>query len=114
MMTLWQRKWERQDRNTVPTTAPETFGHIDHVLYPNIAECLKIFSTLPVTMCECERNVLALRGLKTYMRSTMSQTRLTGLALLHIHYTMEIDLIPGEWNWQISCLSDSETPEMAL
>ena len=56
-----------------------------------IAECLKIFSTLPITTCECERNVSALRRLKTYLRSTMSQTRLTRLALLHIQYNMDID-----------------------
>jgi len=91
-MTLWQRKWERQDPNTVPTTSLATLKGIDDALYTNIAECLKIFVTLPVTTCECERNVSALRRLKTYLRSTMSQTRLIGLALLHIHYNMEIDL----------------------
>ena len=58
---------------------------------PNITKCLKIFYTLPVATCECERNLSALRRLKTYLRSTMSQTRLTGLALLHIHYNMDID-----------------------
>ena len=56
-----------------------------------ITECLKIFSTLPITTCECERNVSALRRLKTYLPCTMSQTRLTGLALLHIQYNMDID-----------------------
>jgi len=34
---------------------------------------------------------MALRRLKTYLRSMMLQTRLTGLALLHIHYNMDID-----------------------
>jgi len=92
VMTLWQRKWERQDPNTVLTTALATLKEIDHALYPKITECLKIFLTLPVTTCECERNVSALRRLKTYLWSTMSQTRLTGLALLHIHYNMEIGL----------------------
>ena len=57
----------------------------------DITECFKIFSTLPVTTCKCERNVSALRQLKTYLQTTMSQTRLTGLALLHIHYNMDID-----------------------
>ena len=82
-MTLWQRKWERQDPNTVPTTALATLKEIDHALYPNIVECLKIFVTLPVTTCECERNVSALRRLETYLRSTMSQTRLT-----YTHYNL--------------------------
>ena len=90
-MTLWQRKWERRDPSTVPATVAATLKEIDSGMYPNITECFKIFSTLPVTTCECERNVSALRRLKTYLRSTMSQKRLTGLALLHIHYNMDID-----------------------
>ena len=91
-MSLWQGHWQRQDPDTVPTTASSTLKVMDHDLYPNITEGLKIFATLPVTTCECERNVSALRRLKTYMRSTMSQTRLTGLALLHVHYDMAIDV----------------------
>lgn len=87
-----QRKWERGDPSTVPATVAATqLKEIDSGMYPNITECFKFFSTLPVTTCECERNVSALRRLKTYLRSTMSQTRLTGLALLHIHYNMDID-----------------------
>ena len=33
-----------------------------------------------------------LRRLKTYLRSTMGQERLSGLALIHIQYGMELDL----------------------
>ena len=73
-------------------TVSATLRDIDHVLYPNIAECLKIFATLPETTHECVRNVSALRRLKTYMRSTILQTRLTELALPHIHHSMEIDI----------------------
>lgn len=90
-MTLWQRKWKRRDPSTVPATVAETLKEIDSGMYPNITEYFKIFSTLPVTTWECERNVSALRRLKTYLRSMTSQTRLTGLALLHIHYNMDID-----------------------
>ena len=90
-MTLWQRKWERRDTSTVPAIVAATLKEIDSGMYLNITECFKIFSTLPVTTCKCERNVSALRQLKTYLQSTMSQTRLTGLALLHIHYNMDID-----------------------
>ena len=88
----WQRKWERQDPKAVLTTPSATLKEIDHTMYPNITECLQIFSTLPVTTCECERNVLALRRLKTYLWSPMSKARLSGLALLHFHYNMDIDL----------------------
>ncbi|XP_046862975.1 uncharacterized protein LOC124456622 [Xenia sp. Carnegie-2017] len=41
--------------------------------------------TLPITSCECERSISALRNLKTYQRSTMVEERLNGLALMRIH-----------------------------
>ena len=37
-------------------------------------------------------NVSVLRRLKTYLWSTMGQDRLSGLALMHIQYGMELDL----------------------
>ena len=74
-MTLWQRKWSERDPSTVPATVAATLKEIDSGMYLNITECFKIFYTLPVTICEREGNVLALRRLKTYLRSTMSQTR---------------------------------------
>ena len=61
----------RQDPKTVPTTASATLKEINHTMYPNITECLRIFSTLPVTICECERNVSASRLLIRYLRSTI-------------------------------------------
>ena len=40
---------------------------------------------------ECERSSV-LRRLKTYMRSTMGQDSLSGFALMHTQYAMELDL----------------------
>ena len=49
----------------------------------------------------------------------MSQTRLTGLALLHIYYNMDIDFdetihrfarLQGEYKWQIYCLTELKKP----
>lgn len=51
---------------------------------------LKLVGTLPVTTCECERSFSSLRHIKTWDRSTMTNDRLNGLALLYIH--REIDL----------------------
>ncbi|XP_064406466.1 52 kDa repressor of the inhibitor of the protein kinase-like [Halichondria panicea] len=45
-----------------------------------------------LTSCECERSVSVLRRLKTYLRSTMGQERLSGLALLHTQYGMKLNL----------------------
>ena len=117
--------WERGDPSTVPATVAAALKEIDSGMYPNITERFKFFSTLPVTTCECERNVSALRRLKTYFRSTMSQTRLTGLALLLIHYNMDIDfdeiirrfarLHPRRMQLaNIYCPIDSKSQERAL
>ena len=45
----------------------------------------------PCTSCECERSNSALKRLKTYLRSTMGHERLSGLALLAVHYDTDID-----------------------
>ena len=69
-----------------------TLKVVNAALFPNIARALRILVTIPVTSCECERVVSSLQRLKTYMRSTMQENRLTGLAMMHVHYTCEVDL----------------------
>ena len=53
-------------------------------LLPVFSKALKIFAILPVSSCEAERSFSSLRRLKTYLRSTMNQDRLSHLTLLHI------------------------------
>ena len=54
-------------------------------LCPTIARLQQLLATWPVTTCSCERSISALRRLKTYLRSTMQQERLSSLAILHVH-----------------------------
>ena len=42
-------------------------------------------------MAECERSFSTLRRLKTYLRATMGQERLVGLALLNIHTNIAVN-----------------------
>ena len=88
---LWEHQW-RQEKSDLPTTAVATLKVMDAAMFPNITRALRILATIPVTSCECERAVSSLRHLKTYMRSTMHENRLTGLAMMHVHYTHEIAL----------------------
>ena len=60
--------------------------------FQNIKVALRITGTLPVTSCECERSFSALRRLKTYTRSTMVAERLNGLALLHVHKDIIVNI----------------------
>ena len=58
--------------------------------FPDIYTALCILGTIPIITCQCERSVSALRHLKTYMRATMAQERLNGLATLSVHGNMNI------------------------
>jgi len=53
------------------------FGEVDKVL--------KIYFTFPVTTSTAERSFSSLCRLKTFLRSTMTQTRLNNLLFLYIH-----------------------------
>ena len=64
----------------------------DEDMYPNLYLLLKICCTIPATSCECERSASALRRLHTFNRASMTQERLSSLALMHIHYLTDIDL----------------------
>lgn len=63
----------------------------DPTYFPNVHTLLRIVCTLPVTSCSCERSISGLKRLKTYIRSTMGQERLNGLAMMHFHYEIDID-----------------------
>jgi len=51
----------------------------------SIEHVQSLLLTLPVESCSCERSFSALRRLKAWNRSTMTESRLCGLAMLHIH-----------------------------
>ena len=50
-----------------------------------VIKLLKIFYTVPTTTSTAERSFSALRCLKTYLRSTMTQPRLIHTFLAYIH-----------------------------
>ncbi|XP_049336309.1 zinc finger MYM-type protein 1-like [Astyanax mexicanus] len=50
----------------------------------DVATALKLFLTIPVTVASAERSFSKLKMIKNYLRSTMSQDRLSGLAMLSI------------------------------
>jgi hAT family C-terminal dimerisation region len=52
---------------------------------------LRLFGTIPVSNATAERSFSALKRLKTYLRCTMGEERLTGLALLHVNESTKVD-----------------------
>lgn len=55
-------------------------------IYPNLTILLKIFLTLPVSVASGERSFSKLKQIKTYLRSTMGQQRLSNLSIIAIEH----------------------------
>lgn len=51
---------------------------------PEVATVLKLFLTIPVTSATAERLFSKLKLIKSYLRSTMAQQRLSDLSVLSI------------------------------
>ncbi|KAK0155352.1 Zinc finger MYM-type protein 1 [Merluccius polli] len=64
-----------------------TFLHDNQLqeVYPNLWIALRIALTLPVTVASAERSFSKLKLIKTYLRSSMGQERLSGLAVISIN-----------------------------
>lgn len=52
--------------------------------FPNTIIAYRILLTIPVTVASAERSFSKLKLLKSYLRSTMLQERLNGLALIAV------------------------------
>ena len=89
-LDCWQEKW-RTGKHDFPETLAKTLQQTNCAFYPNIYNMLQISATLPVTSCECERAFSRLKLLKSYLRSTMIERRLNGLALLNVYKNIDID-----------------------
>ena len=55
-------------------------------IYPNLWIALRVAVTLPVTVASAERSFSKLKLIKSYLRSSMSQERLSGLAIMSINH----------------------------
>ena len=60
--------------------------------YPNIEILIHILWCLPATSCTSERSFSCLKYIKNYLRSTMKEGRLNGLASLFIHRDIPLDI----------------------
>ncbi len=54
-------------------------------LYSEVITLVKLILVMPASNATSERSFSALRRVKTYLRSTMTQCRLNNLMVLHVH-----------------------------
>lgn len=86
----------------VPLRAMEIFEFVRDInCFPNILIAYRILFTVPVTVASAERSFSKLKLLKNYLRSSMSQDRLNGLATLCIEKDkldeINVDLIVDDF-----------------
>ena len=93
-LDIWLHFWSSKRSEILPKKLSETLETAASMktTFPSIFVLLQILATIPITTCQCERCISRLRLLKTYLRSTMTQERLNGLAMLSIHRDKDFDL----------------------
>ncbi len=89
-LILWKEKWK--GTTDLPKTGLESLQACDPQFFPNIHVLLKVLCTLPISVASAERSFSCLRRLKTYLRNTMGEERLSALALLNVHNNINIDV----------------------
>lgn len=87
---MWKERCKRFDLGEKEPTLVKALQFCSEVSFPETYKLLKIFATIPVTSATAERSFSALRLLKTYLRSTMGQERLTSLAMPYIHKNLDV------------------------
>ena len=81
---LWVRKW-KECTTALPDTLIGAIQGCSSLSYPNVSELLNIALTLPITSCESERSFSQLKLIKNARCSTMTESRLSALALMKIY-----------------------------
>ena len=88
----WKLRWLEVPQQNRPGTLGSTLKQCSSDDLPNIKTLLKLFATLPLSSCSCERSASVLRRLNNYLRCTQTAERLSALALIHISYEIDISI----------------------
>ena len=89
-LEFWEAKCEREKVDSSYDSI-KLYELCDKDVYPTIYVLLKILVTLPLSAASAEKSFSTLRRIKTWLRSSMVENRLVGLALMNIHNDIEIN-----------------------
>ena len=90
----WHLKWKDDSYAKGINTMPKVLAVTNKTVFPNLFVLFQIGVTHPVTSVVCEQSISTLRFIKNDLRSTMTNNRLNGLALMYVHrnLTKQLDL----------------------
>jgi len=52
--------------------------------FPNLFKCLQLAASIPISSASCERSFSAMRRIKNWLRTSMTQERFSNLSILYI------------------------------
>lgn len=86
-LDLWRNLWEQKNLPPDSLKDIEVAALLEeaNIFFPATRRALLILSAFPATTATVERSFSTLRRVKTWLRNTMSEDRLTGLCLMSIH-----------------------------
>ncbi|CAF3169504.1 unnamed protein product [Rotaria sp. Silwood2] len=95
---MWRNMWQKHNDHDLPCTIRQVLKstYAQREFYPNIYRLLTIFATLPVSIATSERSFSTLKLVKTYLRNSMADERLSALAFLHIHKSTTLTTDPQD------------------
>ena len=81
-----------------------------HDILPVLYKVTSILATIPATSCSAERSFSALRRIKTFLRSTMGQDRLSSIAVINIERKYANKTMQWQWRHEriILCICDQQ------
>ena len=84
------------DPNVKPQTLAEAFDQANYNTIPEyMSRALITLLTYPVSTCTAERSFSGMKRLQTHLRRTMTDERLSSLAILYIHNHKNVIDIDG-------------------
>ena len=80
------------DPNATPQTLVKTLDRANSQFYPGVLCCSRNILTYSVSTCTAARSFSSMKRLKSPLRSTMTDERLSSLVILHIHKHENVDI----------------------
>lgn len=101
----WKKNYESVATQDRPENAINALCRCSSESFSALRKTFTVFLTIPVGSVACERSFSALRRLKLWTHSSMTEERLSGLAMLLIHRGTDFIPDPEEiyalkFNWR--------------
>jgi hypothetical protein len=91
-LQIWKRFWEEKSQEERPHSFIESLNFCDAHIFPSVSTAIKIAACIPVTVVPVQRSLSTLKRQKPYLRNTMGEERLNGLALMKVHRGIQLDI----------------------